>query len=124
MAEAAKSAGANALLAMRFGVAAGSPAVAAEGTGANIALTRMLGIAASGCVVAAERLWRSFGTVVHTARAFPSVKSVTVIERPASRVIPRVVVIRVVVMPIATPVVPAPPVAPKKPDAEANSEEE
>src|SRR5580704_11451111 len=99
-------------------------AEAAESIGANPALAASLRIAASGLAVAAERLWRSFGTVVKTARGFGSIESVAGIKRPAWRVIPPVVVNRVVVIPIATPVVPAPPVAPKEPDAEATSEEE
>src|SRR5580704_8908759 len=99
-------------------------AVVAEGVGANIALVARLGIATSGLAVASERLWRSLGTVVSAARRFASIESVAAIKRPASRVIPLVVVNGVVVMPIETPVLPAPPIAPQEPDGEATSEEE
>ena len=73
---------------------------------------------------AAGRLRSSFGTVASVARSFTSIESVAVIKRAALRVIPLVVVDCVMALPNATPVVPAPPVAPKEPDAEANSEEE
>jgi hypothetical protein len=83
-----------------------------------------LGIAASSAAVASERLWASVGMVMNATRALASIEGVAVVKRPATRVIPGVVVNRVVVMPIETPVVPAPPVAPKEPDAEATSKEE
>jgi hypothetical protein len=118
---------------------------AAESARANSALAVRLAIAASGSVITDERLWCSFGMVVDTAsvpavatealwpsfaafmhipRVSASIESTAVIKRPASRVIPRMVEDRVVVMPIETPVVPAPSVVTKKSDAEANSEEE
>ena len=120
-------------------------AIAAESAGANAALAARLGITAGGLTVASERLWRffktvvsatparavadgrlsrSFVTVVNAARVFASIESVAVIKRSAWRVIPRVVEDGVVMMPIETPVVPPPPVAPKESDSEANSEEE
>lgn len=120
----AEGAGANAGLAARLGRDTTSSVFAVNGTGANIALTTRLGIAASSSVVAGERLWRPFGAVVNPARGSASIESVAVIKRPALRVISLVVVDRVMVVPIASPVMPAPPVAPKEPDAEPNSEEE
>jgi hypothetical protein len=145
MAETTESAGASIALAVRLGVSATRLAVTAISTGANVALATRLRITASGLAIATERLWRSFGTVikagrttasaagklrrsfgtiVDTAHAFSSIEPVAVIKRPASRVIPLVVVDRVVVMPIETPVAPAPPVTPKEPDAEASPEKE
>src|ERR1700740_1029672 len=100
--------------------------VVAEGTRADAALTARFSVSSSSVVVSfkrpgrwggtvfnaaraftfpAGRLWRSFGMVVITAGAFASIESVTVIKRPALRVIALVVVRRVVVMPIASPVV-------------------
>ena len=61
--------------------------------------------------------------IVITAGVFASIESVAVIKRPALRVISLVVVDRMMVVPIASPVVPAPPVSSKEPDAEPNSEE-
>src|SRR6202008_2795038 len=58
------------------------------------------------------------------ARVSASIVVVPVIKRPAWRVIPPVVINCVVVMPIGPPMMPAPPVASKKSDAEANSEEQ
>src|SRR5580692_1590831 len=98
-------------------------AVATEGVGMNAALTARLGIATSGAAVAGERL-RSSARVKSAAGASAPIERVAVIKRLAGRVIPRVIENGVVVMPIETPVVPAPPVAPKEPNAEANSEEQ
>src|ERR1700746_118252 len=117
----AEGAGANTTLAARLGVAASSPVVAAE------RLWRRSGTVvnpARALTFPAGKLWRSFGTVVITAGAVASIESVAVIKRPALRVIALVVVRRVVVMPIASPVVPAPPVSSKEPETEASSEEE
>ena len=99
-------------------------AEAAEGARSNAALAARRGITASGPAVAAERLGRSFATVVNTTVHSAPVESVAVIKGAAVGGIPRVVENRVVVMPIATPMVPAPSVVTKKPDAEAHSEEE
>jgi hypothetical protein len=60
---------------------------------------------------------------IKVAGVSASIESVAVIEGPARRVIPLVIENRVVVMPIGTPVVPAPAVVPKESDAEANAEE-
>src|SRR5580693_9193227 len=89
----------------------------------NAALTARLSIAASGTAVASERL-SSPDAVISAAGTFASIERVAVIKGSAWRVVAAVVVERVVVMPIETPVVPAPPVAPKQPNAEANSEEQ
>jgi hypothetical protein len=107
-------------------------AKAAEGAGANAALAARLGIASGGPAVAPEGLWCFFGTVVNTprasavadgrlslyfvmgvntARTFASIESVAVIKRSAWRVIAPLVENCVVMMPIATPVVPAPSIA-------------
>ena len=119
--------------------------VPAEGTGASTTLAARLRVAASSPVVAIERLrrrsgmvvnpahalafpagrlWRSFGTVVVTARDFASIEPVAVVKRPALRIISAVVVDRIMVVPIAPPVMPAPSVATIEADAEPNSEEE
>src|SRR5580692_808983 len=96
---------------------------AAEGIGTNAALATRLGIATSGAAVAGERL-SSPDVVISAVGTFASIERVAVVKRPAGRLIPRVIENGVVVMPIETPVVPAPPVAPKEPNAEANSEEQ
>jgi hypothetical protein len=121
MTEAAEGARANATLAVRLAIAARGPVITGERLWCSFG---MVVDSASVPAVATEALWASFAALVHIARVSASIESIAVIKCPASRVIPRMVENRVVVMPIETPVVPAPPVAPKESDAEANSEGE
>jgi hypothetical protein len=121
MTEAAESARANAALAVRLAIAASGPVIAGERLWCSFGV--VLDTASVPAVVT-EALWPSFAALVRFARVSASIESIAFIERPASRVIPRMVESRVVVMPIETPVVPAPPVAPKESDAEATSEGE
>src|SRR5271154_1697452 len=100
-------------------------AIAAEGAGAGPALTARFRVSSRGLAVAIERPGaRSAGTVERaTARASPSVVGVAVVKRRAPRVVPVVVINGVVVVPIESPVAPAPAEAAEESDAEAVSVE-
>src|SRR5208283_1755628 len=124
-------------------------AVAAEGTGADAALTAGFSVASSRLPVSVERPGRCAGTVVHStacshvpgpvprvdagvnsartavnsaAPACSSVVVAPVIKRAASGVVPAAVIPCVSVMPIESPMAPAPAKAAVPADSEADSE--
>src|SRR5271166_5870485 len=127
--------------------------VAAKGARVDAALTVWLTVSSSRLGVYAERTGRCAGTVVNSAarsgvpverpvprasagrssvvvavnstgRASASVVVVPVVKRAAPGVVPVVVIVHVSVMPIASPMTPAPSPTSKPTDCEADSEPE
>src|SRR5208283_1215950 len=99
--------------------------VAAEGAGFDAALAAGFSVSSSSLGVSVERLDGCAGMVVNSAtHASTSVEVVPVIKRAALGVVPVVVIHYDSVMPIESPLRPAPSIAPEEADSESRSERE
>src|SRR5580704_209492 len=101
--------------------------IAAEGTRAGPALTARLCVATRGTVISLKRPGPYSGPVeCAAARTWTSapVEIVPVVKRPAAGVVPVMVINGEVVVPIESPMMPAPPVAAEEADPKASSEGE
>lgn len=97
--------------------------IAAVSAGADTALTARFSISPGGLAVAVERPGGCAGTVVNIAvRDCAMVVIAAVIKSSAVGVVCRVVIENDVVVPIESPMIPAPAVAAEPADSEADSE--